>query len=118
MRTRGACAHSKLSRRSIDALVATRQVAERAGHGLGIHGCGRTRYLTLRADRIRGMRIPRRAVLGCAAAALMTLFVLPPATGRDRLAAAASSCNIDGVERTVAIGDVHGAADRFVEILK
>jgi len=63
------------------------------------------------------MRIPRRAVLGCAAAALMTLFV-PPATGRERLAAAGSSCNIEGVERTVAIGDVHGAADRFVEILK
>jgi hypothetical protein len=64
------------------------------------------------------MRIPRRAVLGRAAVALITLFVLPPATGREQLAAAASSCNIDGVERIVAIGDVHGAADRFVEILK
>ena len=29
-----------------------------------------------------------------------------------------SSCEWDGVERVVAIGDVHGAYDRFVEILK
>lgn len=33
-------------------------------------------------------------------------------------AAPASSCNIEGVERVVAIGDVHGAHDRFVDILK
>jgi len=64
------------------------------------------------------MRSLRRAVLGCATAALMMQFGLPPAAGRQPLAAATSSCNIDGVERTVAIGDVHGAADRFVEILK
>jgi hypothetical protein len=56
--------------------------------------------------------------LGCAAAALMMLFGLPPAAGRQPLAEATSSCSIDGIERTVAIGDVHGAADRFVEILK
>ncbi|MBI3493532.1 MAG: metallophosphoesterase [Acidobacteria bacterium] len=30
---------------------------------------------------------------------------------------AASSCNLTNVERVVAIGDVHGAYDRFVEIL-
>jgi hypothetical protein len=36
-----------------------------------------------------------------------------------RLAAAPpSACNIEGVERIVAIGDVHGAYDRFVDILK
>jgi hypothetical protein len=64
------------------------------------------------------MRTPRRAVLGCATAALMMLFGLPPAAGRRPVAAATSSCNIDGIERIVAIGDVHGAADRFVEILK
>src|SRR5437868_14968913 len=58
-----------------------------------------------------------RAVSGCAAAALMALLVLPLDAGSRRLAAA-SSCNIDGVERTIAVGDVHGAADRFVEILK
>ena len=33
-------------------------------------------------------------------------------------AAPASGCNIEGVERIVAIGDVHGADDRFVGILK
>src|SRR5438034_1878808 len=31
---------------------------------------------------------------------------------------AASSCEWNNVERVVAIGDVHGAYDRFVEILK
>jgi diadenosine tetraphosphatase ApaH/serine/threonine PP2A family protein phosphatase len=35
--------------------------------------------------------------------------------GRAR---AASSCEWNGIERVVAIGDVHGAYDRFVEILK
>src|SRR5262245_51188475 len=30
----------------------------------------------------------------------------------------AASCGIDGVERIVAVGDVHGAYDRFVEILQ
>jgi hypothetical protein len=29
-----------------------------------------------------------------------------------------SSCEFDGVERVVAVGDVHGAYDRFLEILK
>jgi hypothetical protein len=38
--------------------------------------------------------------------------VLPP------VAAAAPSCQIDQAERIVAIGDVHGAYDRFVEILR
>ena len=33
-------------------------------------------------------------------------------------AAAKSTCEWDGVERIVAIGDVHGAYDRFVEILR
>ncbi len=30
---------------------------------------------------------------------------------------AASSCNLTGIERVIAVGDVHGAYDRFVEIL-
>jgi hypothetical protein len=33
-------------------------------------------------------------------------------------AAATSACEIDGVERIVAVGDVHGAYDRFVGILR
>jgi hypothetical protein len=32
-------------------------------------------------------------------------------------AASSSSCNLTGVERVVAVGDVHGAYERFVEIL-
>jgi Calcineurin-like phosphoesterase len=32
--------------------------------------------------------------------------------------AVATQCEFDGVERIVAIGDVHGAYDRFIEILK
>src|SRR5262245_24861215 len=31
---------------------------------------------------------------------------------------AASNCEFTGIERVVAIGDVHGAYDRYVEILK
>lgn len=31
--------------------------------------------------------------------------------------AAASSCNLTGIDRVVAVGDVHGAYERFVEIL-
>lgn len=33
-------------------------------------------------------------------------------------ARAASSCEFDGVERVVAVGDVHGAYDRYLEILR
>src|SRR6187399_952828 len=32
--------------------------------------------------------------------------------------AAPASCELDGVERIVAVGDVHGAYDRFTEILR
>jgi len=32
--------------------------------------------------------------------------------------AIAAACEFDGIERVVAVGDVHGAYDRFVEILK
>src|SRR5262249_24740600 len=38
--------------------------------------------------------------------------------GRAPAAAATSPCDITGVERVVAIGDVHGAYDRLVELLK
>jgi hypothetical protein len=60
---------------------------------------------------------PSRAAFFRWATAALTALAL--AAGILRLAAApASACNIEGVERTVAIGDVHGAGDRFVEILK
>jgi hypothetical protein len=51
------------------------------------------------------------AVAACAALALV-------AAAAPLAAAPASACSIDGVERVVAIGDVHGAADRFAAILK
>src|SRR5215475_707820 len=55
-----------------------------------------------------------RAVRIAAAIFVVVAFVaLSPA----RLPAA-SSCEWNNVERVVAIGDVHGAYDRFVEILK
>jgi calcineurin-like phosphoesterase family protein len=53
-----------------------------------------------------------RIVSGCAFAALL----LAPSLAVH--GAASTSCGIDGVERIVAVGDVHGAYDRFVEILK
>jgi hypothetical protein len=36
----------------------------------------------------------------------------------SRGAGAASSCEFDGIERIVAVGDVHGAYDRYLEILR
>ena len=56
------------------------------------------------------MRHLRRFVL----AAAIALVVLPPAQPLR----AADKCEWTGVDRIVAIGDVHGAYDRFVEILK
>ncbi len=56
--------------------------------------------------------VPIAAGLGLAAALLLE----PSASLRG--VAASSSCGITGVERIIAIGDVHGAYDRFVEILK
>ena len=55
---------------------------------------------------------PRRShlialVLSCAAA-----------VGISAGGAAKSSCEFDGVERVVAVGDVHGAYDRYLEILR
>ena len=47
------------------------------------------------------------------AAALAALATTSP-TG---IQAASSSCNLTGVDRVIAVGDVHGAYDRFVEIL-
>jgi hypothetical protein len=50
--------------------------------------------------------------VGCAAAAV-ALFAVQPAPAADK-----TSCAWTDVERIVAVGDVHGAYDRFVEILK
>jgi hypothetical protein len=55
------------------------------------------------------LRFPRPfAILFVAVFVALTPHPLP----------AASNCEWDGIERIVAIGDVHGAYDRFVEILK
>jgi hypothetical protein len=53
------------------------------------------------------------AVLGGAAILCCTL-----APANEPVHAAGSPCEIDGVDRIVAVGDVHGAYDRFVEILR
>src|SRR6266545_398096 len=53
-------------------------------------------------------RIPRALTVFVAAVLLLAGSALPAAT----------SCEWNGIERVVAIGDVHGAYDRFVEILK
>jgi hypothetical protein len=54
-------------------------------------------------------------VLGFAGAIAMAVSSL---SVEPRVAAATPACQIDGVDRIVAIGDVHGAYDRFVEILR
>ncbi len=53
--------------------------------------------------------------LAIAGAALAALLVAPAAPS---VAAAGPSCEFTGVDRIVAVGDVHGAYDRFVEILQ
>ena len=52
------------------------------------------------------------------AAILLAVVTLAAPVRVGALAAAPDSCGIDGVERIVAIGDVHGAYDRFVAILR
>lgn len=48
----------------------------------------------------------------------VVLIAWTAATGLPHLAAAPPPCEIDGIERVVAIGDVHGAYERFVAILR
>ncbi|HEX5069765.1 MAG TPA: metallophosphoesterase [Vicinamibacterales bacterium] len=55
-----------------------------------------------------------RRLIAWAAAAVLAAAAAPHPT----LRAAAPDCEFTGVERIVAIGDVHGAYDRFVAILK
>src|SRR4051812_48702821 len=51
--------------------------------------------------------------LSAVAAAALLIVAVPRAIAADQ----PSKCAIDGVERVVAVGDVHGAYDRFVELL-
>jgi len=53
----------------------------------------------------------RLRVFACAAGLAALVFAVPQLQ-------AASSCEWNGIERVVAIGDVHGAYDRYLEILK
>ena len=46
------------------------------------------------------------------------VFALAVATPWPRAAAADGSCGVEGAPRVVAVGDVHGAYDRFVAILQ
>jgi hypothetical protein len=50
--------------------------------------------------------------------ALLALFLSPFAASSSPLPAAERPCVYIGVERVVAVGDLHGAFDKFVEILK
>jgi hypothetical protein len=62
------------------------------------------------AGKLKRMLSVRRAALALTIA-LAALRLPPPL-------AAADTCEWTGVERVIAIGDVHGAYDRFVEILR
>src|SRR5215475_10924401 len=48
----------------------------------------------------------------------VVLVVWTATTFRPHVAAATVPCETDGIERIVAVGDVHGAYDRFVAILR
>jgi hypothetical protein len=51
-------------------------------------------------------------------ASALALVSLAAAIGVETVGAAGSSCQFTQVDRVVAVGDVHGAYDRFVEILR
>lgn len=51
-------------------------------------------------------------------AGVLVLAIWPPAPARLAAATSPSSCELEGVDRVVAVGDVHGAYDRLVEILR
>lgn len=53
--------------------------------------------------------------LAACTAVVVAAFVL---TSSTRPVRAASGCEFTGIERVVAVGDVHGAYDRYLEILK
>src|SRR5262249_25877859 len=78
--------------------------------GTGVPGTGCS-GLQSRKD----VMIPNRARHGFPAAVAL---VLAAAVGSRASHAASSTCQFNGVDRVVAVGDVHGAHDRFVEILR
>ena len=66
-------------------------------------------------------RISRRAGLGVAVSILFAVAVAPgpsPAAAQPRGQTAAFPCDVQTTERIVAVGDVHGAFDQFVAILR
>ena len=63
------------------------------------------------------MKVRAARLLVAAAAAAGVVSTAPSAPGVSRLLAA-SQCEWDNVEHIVAVGDVHGAYDRYLEILK
>jgi hypothetical protein len=64
--------------------------------------------MTLDATRFWRTLAAGMVAIGCAAAV----------SGGGEPRAAAASCDVDGIERIVAVGDVHGAYDGFVQILQ
>lgn len=64
----------------------------------------------------RGRRVPRRFL--SAAAAVAAFWVCGAGLPAAQPPATSSSCEIRTNERVVAVGDVHGAFDRFVSILR
>ena len=66
-------------------------------------------------------RVSRRAGIGVAVSILFAVAVAPgpsPAAAQPRGQAAAFPCDVQTTERIVAVGDVHGAFDQFVAILR
>jgi hypothetical protein len=62
--------------------------------------------------------LSRRFLFPISIAVAAAFFAAVAASPRRASAATAPRCEISGVSRVVAIGDVHGAIDRFTEILK
>ena len=62
------------------------------------------------------MRITSRRARLLAGGALALVLVTAAAARTPR--AAGPACQLTGIDRVVAVGDVHGAYDRFVEILR
>jgi hypothetical protein len=62
--------------------------------------------------------IKRWIVTSVFAGVTAAVVVLAAAPGRSARPAAPPACEFNDVERVVAIGDIHGAYDRFVEILQ
>ena len=67
-----------------------------------------------RYDDTNNTVMPCAALMKACAALIIAALVV----ARPLPASATSTCEWDGIDRVVAIGDVHGAYDRFVEILR